>query len=394
MRQMLLLGSLALISLLWILQALSYVQDQAMTRALFSRPPQELTSFMAVILLPPLLLWLVFFAVTMFHSAQRQSKLLRIVAARLYKNAEEAAAQKEAVSAIQRQQAGTALSVQLPYLFQELNDLLARLAGQLGLCELEEVGPLFKETTNGNVMGLARLLSSRMARMSDLPDLLAKRLADDPETAKLIANYLAQYGLVKDALEEAGQTAMLTLVDQGAFGDIASLLSLKKEEEDEAEDVAPPTFEEFFSVPSPEKGEEEAPAQSDKPDMPREEPPAPEAPVSSESVSQKAAASQMAAGEETIAPTEAEKPEAKEKTEDETEESFFGRMLSDEDMPDFAKPAPGWNDPLPAPPAPEKDVPKKAPFPTEARPVAGDDSWTLRRDSLMRPYKTLGSEDK
>ena len=218
-------------SLLWLIYAVAYVQDNTVGTKLSSLGVVDLSIYVALVILPVLVLWVVFGYINQHINNQKTSKALYQLFLQMRKNQEYTDLVARIMLESEQQIKDGFILSRIDILISDMNELIAEIINRAALASREQIESLWSRVRNGGKWALGKVIIEINQNQPNFQMRIYERSVRDNVIGGTVMEFCARYLAVVKMLEAHDRDKIfLNMIETGVMGKVFSILSPVAEE--------------------------------------------------------------------------------------------------------------------------------------------------------------------
>lgn len=218
--------SLVFSSILWLIYILSYINGKLGSATFSSLGLTDMTVFLALILLPLFILWMIFGHINQYITSRSSSKNFKSLFIQMKKNQDYTdLLARVLIEAEQQIKNGFALN-RFDLLIADMNELLSEIIQSCGFASKEQIEHLWVKIQNGGKWAFAKVIIEVSQNQPNFSERLFDKARRNLVLSGTIMEFCARYLSVVELLERHDQEKIFyNILETGVMGKVFSILS-------------------------------------------------------------------------------------------------------------------------------------------------------------------------
>lgn len=213
-------------SLLWLIYAVAYVQDNTVGIKFSSLGIVDISIYVALVVLPVLVLWMVFGYINQHINNQKTSKALYQLFLQLRKNQEYTDLIARIMLESEQQIKDGFILNRIDILISDMNELIAEIINRAALASRDQIESLWSRVRNGGKWALGKVIIEINQNQPNFQMRLYEKSQNDVVLAGTILEFCARYQNILTLLtKHDGERVFLNVIETGVFGKVFTILA-------------------------------------------------------------------------------------------------------------------------------------------------------------------------
>ena len=213
-------------SLLWLIYAVAYIQDNTVGMKFSSLGVVDISIYVALVVLPILVLWMVFGYINQHINNQKTSKALYQLFLQLRKNQEYTDLVARIMLESEQQIKDGFILNRIDILISDMNELIAEIINRAALASREQIESLWGRVRNGGKWALGKVIIEINQNQPNFQMRLYEKSQNDVVLAGTILEFCARYQNILALLNKHdNERVFLNVVETGVFGKVFTILA-------------------------------------------------------------------------------------------------------------------------------------------------------------------------
>ena len=213
-------------SLLWLIYAVAYVQDNTVGIKFSSLGVVDISIYVALVVLPVLVLWMVFGYINQHINNQKTSKALYQLFLQLRKNQEYTDLVARIMLESEQQIKDGFILNRIDILISDMNELIAEIINRAALASREQIESLWSRVRNGGKWALGKVIIEINQNQPNFQMRLYEKSQNDVVLAGTILEFCARYQNILSLLNKHdNERVFLSVIETGVFGKVFTILA-------------------------------------------------------------------------------------------------------------------------------------------------------------------------
>lgn len=257
-------------SLLWLIYAVAYVQDNTVGIKFSSLGIVDFSVYVALVILPILVLWMVFGYINQHINNQKNSKAIYQLFLQMRKNQEYADLIARIMLESEQQIKDGFILNRIDILISDMNELIAEIINRAALASRDQIESLWSRVRNGGKWALGKVIIEINQNQPNFQMRLYEKAQNDVVLAGTILEFCARYQNILALLNKHdNERVFLNVIETGVFGKVYTILAPLSDEIRKYREVSFNKSENNLDFKAPlqerEKAEEKASAYASSP---------------------------------------------------------------------------------------------------------------------------------
>lgn len=213
-------------SLLWLIYAVAYVQDNTIGIKFSSLGIVDISIYVALVVLPVLVLWMVFGYINQHINNQKNAKALYQLFLQLRKNQEYTDLVARIMLESEQQIKDGFILNRFDILISDMNELIAEIINRAALASREQIESLWSRVRNGGKWALGKVIIEINQNQPNFQMRLYEKSQNDVVLAGTILEFCARYQNILTLLNKHdSERVFLNVIETGVFGKVFTILA-------------------------------------------------------------------------------------------------------------------------------------------------------------------------
>ena len=213
-------------SLVWLIYAVAYVQDNTVGTSFSSLGIVDISIYVAFVVLPILVLWMVFGYINQHINNQKTSKALYQLFIQMRKNQEYADLIARIMLESEQQIKDGFILNRIDILISDMNELIAEIINRAALASRDQIESLWSRVKNGGKWALGKVIIEINQNQPNFQMRLYEKAQNDLVLAGTILEFCARYQNILTLLNKHdSERVFLNVVETGVFGKVFTILA-------------------------------------------------------------------------------------------------------------------------------------------------------------------------
>ncbi len=213
-------------SLLWLMYIVAYIQDNTVGVKFSSLGIVDISVYVALVLLPILILWMVFGYINQHINNQKTSKALYQLFLQLRKNQEYTDLVARIMLESEQQIKDGFILNRIDILISDMNELIAEIINRAALASRDQIEALWSRVRNGGKWALGKVIIEINQNQPNFQMRLYEKAQNDLVLSGTILEFCARYQNILSLLNKHdGERVFLSVVETGVFGKVFTILA-------------------------------------------------------------------------------------------------------------------------------------------------------------------------
>lgn len=226
-------------SLLWLIYAVAYVQENTIGVKFSSLGIVDISIYVALVVLPVLVLWMVFGYINQHINNQKTSKALYQLFLQLRKNQEYTDLVARIMLESEQQIKDGFILNRIDILISDMNELIAEIINRAALASRDQIEALWSRVRNGGKWALGKVIIEINQNQPNFQMRLYEKAQNDLVLSGTILEFCARYQNILSLLNKHdSERVFLSVIETGVFGKVFTILAPLSDEIRKYRDVS------------------------------------------------------------------------------------------------------------------------------------------------------------
>lgn len=213
-------------SLLWVIYAVAYIQDNTVGMKFSSLGIVDISVYVALVILPIFVLWMIFGYINQHINNQKTSKALYQLFLQMRKNQEYADLIARIMLESEQQIKDGFILNRIDILISDMNELIAEIINRAALASRDQIESLWSRVRNGGKWALGKVIIEINQNQPNFQMRLYEKSQNDVVLAGTILEFCARYQNILALLNKHdGERVFLSVIETGVFGKVFTILA-------------------------------------------------------------------------------------------------------------------------------------------------------------------------
>lgn len=226
-------------SLLWLIYAVAYVQENTVGIKFSSLGIVDISIYVALVVLPVFVLWMVFGYINQHINNQKTSKALYQIFLQLRKNQEYTDLVARIMLESEQQIKDGFILNRIDILISDMNELIAEIINRAALASRDQIEALWSRVRNGGKWALGKVIIEINQNQPNFQMRLYEKAQNDLVLSGTILEFCARYQNILSLLNKHdSERVFLSVIETGVFGKVFTILAPLSDEIRKYRDVS------------------------------------------------------------------------------------------------------------------------------------------------------------